>query len=300
MVIRNFTSSATAIFNLIPTDLGRPLTDIVSRLDGNGELRGEVQTVLEKGNLVERRVRRADGSAHYLMRIIPYRGGTSGLEGVLATFVEVTKLVEAEAHQRSLVEELNHRVRNMLTIVTAIARQTLATKRSPGDFADAFMGRIQSMSRTYTLVSREEWGEVELKDILNNELAANSEQRVTFDGAPVAFKASSALALSLVFHELVTNATKHGALSAPKGRIAVRWEMRAASAKALVLTWNENAGRAIKKPSAKGFGMDLIERELKGTLGATIKFNWGSRGLKAQIAIPADPRRFTIRPASAT
>jgi two-component system CheB/CheR fusion protein len=300
MVIRNFTSSATAVFNLIPSDLGRPLTDIVSRLDENGELHKDIRGVLDKGKLVERRVRRADGGAHYLMRILPYSAGTSGLEGALVTFVEVTKLVEAEAHQKSLVAELNHRVRNVLTIVGAIARQTLAKKRSPTDFADAFMGRIQAMSRTYTLVSREEWGEVALTDILNNELAVNGKQRVTYDGPPVSFRASSALALSVVFHELVTNATKHGALSTPKGRVALHWAMRAASAKALVMTWDESAGRAIKKPSAKGFGLELIERELKGTLGAEIKFNWGARGLKAQITIPADPRRFTIRTADRT
>jgi len=299
MIIRNFTSSATAIFNLIPTDLGRPLTDIVSRLEGNGELNQDIGSVLEKGKLVERRVRRAGGSTHYLMRVIPYSAGPSGLEGALVTFVEVTALVEAEAHQKSLVEELNHRVRNVLTIVNAIARQTLAKKRSPADFADAFMGRIQAMSRTYTLVSREGWGEVELKEILGNEVAANGKQRITAEGPPVAFRPSAALALSLVFHELATNATKYGALSTPKGRVAVRWAMRAASAQALVLTWDENAGRAIKKPSAKGFGLELIERELKSALGGTIKFNWGSRGLKAQISIPADPRRFNVRPANA-
>jgi two-component sensor histidine kinase len=123
---------------------------------------------------------------------------------------------------------------------------------------------------------------------------------VTFEGAPVTFRASAALALSLIFHELVTNATKYGALLSPKGRITVRWAMRTSSAKALVLTWDENASRPIKKPSAKGLGMELIERELKDALGATIKFNWGARGLKAQISIPADPRRFSIRSAART
>src|SRR5262249_16841634 len=155
---------------------GRPLTDIVSHLADTGDLRRDIQSVLEHGTPVDHRVRRNDGTAHYLMRILPYRGRNNLIEGVLVTFVNVTNIVEAEAHQRTLVEELNHRVRNMLTVVAALANQTLAKSGSPDEFAGAFLGRLQAMSKSYTLVSRENWGEVSLNDILMNELKTYAEE----------------------------------------------------------------------------------------------------------------------------
>src|SRR5262249_33688962 len=158
------------IFNLISSDRGRPLTDIVSHLADTGDLKRDIQSVLEHGQAIDRRVHRTDGTAHYLMRILPYRGRNNGIDGVLVSFVNVTNIVEAEAQHRTLVEELNHRVRNMLTIVGAIANQTLAKSASPELFADAFLGRLQSMGKSYALVSRENWGDISLNDILTNEL----------------------------------------------------------------------------------------------------------------------------------
>jgi two-component system CheB/CheR fusion protein len=93
LVIRTFTPAVTAIFNLIPSDQGRPLTDIVSNLE-NGDLRGDVRAVFDGGETIERRVRRKDGKALYLMRILPYLGRNNVIEGVLVTFVDVSRLGE--------------------------------------------------------------------------------------------------------------------------------------------------------------------------------------------------------------
>jgi two-component system CheB/CheR fusion protein len=98
MVIRSFTPEVGSIYNLIPSDRGRPLTDIVSRLHYNG-LRDDVSHVLETLEPLERRVSRQDGAAHYLLRILPYRTPDSTVDGALVTFVEVTGIVQAEQHQ---------------------------------------------------------------------------------------------------------------------------------------------------------------------------------------------------------
>ncbi len=103
--IRTFTPDVAKIFNLISTDRGRPLTDIVSQID-HGDLAGDVQTVFERGEPIERNVRRLDGRAQYLMRVLPYHSDTQIIEGVLVTFVDVTKIVEKDDRQRAPVEQV--------------------------------------------------------------------------------------------------------------------------------------------------------------------------------------------------
>ncbi len=288
LVIRSFTPAVAGIFNLISSDRGRPLTDIVSRLADAGDLKRDVQSVLENGHAIERRVQRADGSAHYLMQILPYRGANNLTDGVLVTFVNVSRIVEAEEQQRMLVEELNHRVRNMLTVVGAIANQTLARSESPERFAAAFLGRLESMGKSYSLVSRENWGDVSLNDILMNELkshAGESDNRVHLGGPDVGFPPAQALALGLVFHELTTNALKYGALATAGGRVSVTWKVEAGR---LIITWLERDGPSVGKPRRKGFGTELIERELKSALGAKVTFDYAPEGVGIQISIPLD------------
>jgi two-component system CheB/CheR fusion protein len=290
LVIRSFTPAATAIFNLISTDRGRPLTDIVTHLEDD-DLRREIRTVLERGETVERPVRRSDGTAHYLMRILPYRARGNVIDGVLVTFPEVTRLVESEAHQRVLIEELNHRVRNMLTVVSAIASQTLAKCASPEDFTRSFQGRIQSLAKSYTLLSRDQWADVDLQDIVLGELEQyreDSKDRVVVDGPSVAFKPNAAVALGLIMHELATNATKYGALSKPEGQVTVTWRIDGNRRRALLLDWRESGAGAIASPNRRGFGTELMEREIRGTLGGKLELEYPAAGMRASIVIPLD------------
>jgi two-component system CheB/CheR fusion protein len=238
------------------------------------------------------------------MRVLPYRARDNVIDGALVTFVDVTKIVDAEAHQKTLVDELNHRVRNMLTIVGAIANQTLIAHPVPKEFVTAFLGRVQAMARAYTLVSSENWTEVELRDIIGRELEATADgphhsNPFHLDGPPILFKPSAALALGLVFHELVTNAVKYGALSKPKGKVSVNWGPDGGGAGGpLVIQWKEMDGPEVKEPERRGLGLELIERELNGTLGARAQFDYDKSGLKAKISIPFEGRHFSAaRPA---
>jgi two-component system, chemotaxis family, CheB/CheR fusion protein len=286
--IRSFTPAVTEIFNLISTDRGRPLTDIASHLE-DVDLRRDVQTVFERGEVIERNVRRADGKTHYLMRILPYRGYNNHIEGVLVTFVEVTKMVEAEAHQRTLVEELNHRVRNMLAVVNAVATQTLRQSRSPERFVESFTGRIRAMGAAYSLVSSQNWNQVPLLDLLKQQFQPfqlQNSDRVHLQGADYSFVPTAALSLSLVMHELVTNAVKYGALSSAGGHVNVEWAKREMSAPALEITWREEGGPPAKKPKQRGFGSELIEREVKGTLAGNVAFDYGANGIAVTIVVP--------------
>src|SRR5258706_6384856 len=129
---------------------------------------------------------------------------------------------KAEAQQRVLIEELNHRVKNMLTVVNAMARQTLASTPSPEIFAEKFIRRIDALGRTHAVLARQQWGNVQLCDVARESLEhylVEEKNRVLLNGPPVALDPKTALALGIVFHELATNAVKHGALSNQDGTV---------------------------------------------------------------------------------
>ena len=162
LVIRSFTPAVASLYNLIPSDQGRPLTDIVSRLRYSN-LREDCRHVLQTLEPLERRVVCEDDATHYLMRILPYRTPDSDVDGTIVTFVDVTSIVQAEQHQRLLVNELNHRVKNMLTIVISLATQTLRRSDTLEEFEENFMGRVHALSAAYSLLSQEGWQTVALQ-----------------------------------------------------------------------------------------------------------------------------------------
>jgi two-component sensor histidine kinase len=194
---------------------------------------------------------------------------------------------KAEAHQRTLIEELNHRVKNMLTVVNAMARQTLASTPEPEDFTEKFVRRIDALGRTHSLLSREQWGSVQLCEVARDSLEPyllEDKKRVVLNGPAVAFDPKTALALGIVFHELATNAIKHGALSNRDGTVTMEWNF--ADNGALVLQWQERGGPQVSKPSHGGFGSRLIRLELTHELGGQVELIYEPMGLKVVMGFP--------------
>ena len=297
LVIRGFTPAVADIYNLIPSDQGRPLTDIVSRLRYTG-LREDVHQVLTTLQPLERRVARDNGQRHYLMRILPYRRPDSAVDGTLVTFVDVTTIVQAEQHQRLLVDELNHRVKNMLTVVISMATQTMRRSKSMEAFAKDFMGRVHALTTAYSLLSNEGWQTVALRDLLMEELApflARDRANVTVEGPRVPLQPRAALALGMAIHELTTNAVKYGALSVPEGHISVTWNVHEADRDGqadhptLELRWIERDGPPVQPPERRGFGMTLIERGLRQDMSAQVRLEFPPEGVTATLQAPLRP-----------
>ena len=289
LVIRLFTPALADLFSLIPTDRGRPLADITGRAQ-YPDLHRDLRRVLDSGETVEQRVSRDDGKAHYLARLLPYRDGRGGVDGVTATFLDITSLVEGERQQRTLVDELNHRVRNMLTVVGAIASQTLEHTPSPEAFGPAFLGRVEALARAYGLVARERWGDVALEEAVREELEPvldDDGARITLAGPEVMLRPKAAVPVGMVLHELVTNAVKYGSLSSPQGRLAVEWTIEDGPAgKRLVLRWTESGGPVPDSSGRKGFGTELIEREIRHDLRGEIALDLTPQGLRAVATSP--------------
>ena len=293
MVIRAYTPEVGSIYNLIPSDCGRPLTDIVSRLDYDA-LREDVHHVTSTLEPLERRVSRQDGTAHYLLRILPYRAPDSTVDGSLVTFVDVTRIVQAEEHQTLLVDELNHRVKNMLTVVISLATQTLRRSGTLEEFSGVFLGRVHALTAAYALLSRESWSSVLLEEIIAEELRpymAENRTNVRIKGPPVPLEPRGALALGMAIHELATNAVKYGALSVPEGNVGVTWSVEQTDAgQHLVLEWVEQDGPAVTPPSSRGFGSTLIERALSHDMSAQAKIEFLPDGVRAHVRAPIRDR----------
>ncbi|HYG88093.1 MAG TPA: CheR family methyltransferase [Azospirillum sp.] len=289
MVVRSFTPAMTEIFTLIPSDRGRPISDISCHLDFTGLTR-DIRTVLITKEPIERPVVRPDPEKHYLLRILPYRAKNLALDGVLIAAIDVSKLAAAEKHQRVLIAELNHRVRNMLAIVSALARQTLIRTPDPERFAESFLGRIQAMARSYGLVARDNWGDVRLRTLLLEELEPYrcdpNGDRISAQGPDVVLRSQAALALGVVFHELAANAVKYGALSVATGTLDIRWTTEGDGGQHLVIRWSESGGPPVAASSRKGFGSELIERELRYELGGVAAVEFRPQGVEATLNIP--------------
>jgi two-component system CheB/CheR fusion protein len=294
LAIRSFTPAVAGLFHLRPADCGRPLADIAGALD-TGDVLRDAQRVLTDGATVERPVQRRDGSAEYLLRLVPYRAENGAVNGVLAAFVDITALAQAakeREEQRLMVAELNHRVRNMLAVVGALTRQTLEADRPVAELADALVGRIGALAEAYQLIAREAWGDTPLAELVHRQLAPHlsHESRGTVEGPPVLLRASHALAVGLVLHELATNAVKYGALSGQHGHVAVTWETRrSATAASLVIRWQEQGGPPVSEPLREGFGSQLVHGQVELALNGTYEEHFAPEGFSATISIPMEP-----------
>ncbi|MCP9231934.1 PAS domain-containing protein [Mesorhizobium sp. LMG 17147] len=282
LVVRTFTPAASSFFNLRPSDVGRPLTDLSSRLD-YPELKGHIQAVFESGETLNHHLARDDNDRSHLVRINPYRDKSGSIQGVVVTLIDVTTLAQAEERQQVLISELNHRVKNMLAVVASITNRTREYSASKDEFADALIGRLHAMSRAYSLLSRESWTEASVEELLRQELDPFGPERFTLDGERVSLKPAQGLSFGMAIHELATNAAKYGALSKPAGRIVVKWSVADVTFR---LVWREKGGPRIKQPTDSGFGLTLLRGEIGYRLGGKVETTFHSNGLEAEIAFP--------------
>jgi two-component system CheB/CheR fusion protein len=284
MVIRTFTPAVTAIFNLIASDRGRPLTDIANDLEGV-DLREEIEAVLRSRQSRERRVVRRNRQTHYLMRILP-DNTTSADGGALVSFIDITPMVAFEQHLR----EFNEGADTMLQMVLQIADATLSHSAAAEAETRAGMSRLRSLGAIYKLLSRVEWNAVALRDLIAEELeelGLGTAARVALAGPPVSLKPKAAIVLGLALHELVSNARQNGALSDTKGRATLDWSIDAADGEAhFVVQWRDVNGLAAQPPGNEVFDRTIVERRLPEEIGAEASLEFTPQGLQARIAVP--------------
>lgn len=220
----------------------------------------------------------------FLSRAVPIRNAAGDIMRWFGTNTDVTEQRKAEETQRMLTNELNHRVKNMLATVQAIATQTLRHNKNPAQFVTSFGGRIQSMSRMHSMLSSSDWRGAELRDIIRDQLFLGpiDETRVTAWGPAVRLEPQIAPLVAMMLHELGTNSIKYGALSKTNGVVTIGWTV---NGDILLLRWAERGGPRIEAPVSRGFGSALIEQSVKG-IGGSARMSIEADGVQWEISLP--------------
>lgn len=210
------------------------------------------------------------------------------IRGCVVTMVDLTQRKEAERHQILLMKELDHRVKNTLTLVMSICTRTASTEETVEGFRKAFLGRIHALAATHTLLAEKSWADLLVKDVVAAELApyvVEGDARLALEGLDISVTPRAATALGLIFHELATNAVKYGALSAPDGHIHVS-ALLDGSSETFTVEWRESGGPPVTEPTRRGFGGTVVSRSLSYAPdgGAELVFN--PNGLFCTIRVP--------------
>ncbi len=207
------------------------------------------------------------------------------VRGCVGVFVDITERKQAERQKNLFIDELNHRVKNTLAIVQSIATQTLRQTVEPHAFKAAFTGRLDALARAHSTLTNALWEGVDLPELVKVALTPfeTTKGQITLDGPSIVIKPNGAVTLSLVLHELATNAAKYGALSTPSGRVSITWSMDGSS---ILLRWSERHGPHVGEPARKGFGSRLITASA-AQLGGTAEVSFLREGVSAILAFPA-------------
>ena len=296
LVIRSFTPAMDGVFHIRPGDTGRPITELASSFSLPG-LEDDIAAVFDTQQLYERRVSSPDGATHYLVRLTPYRNTNQKTDGVVVAFINITSLVNAEQRQGVLIAELQHRTRNLLSVIQSVAQQTL--ERGPA--LDRFISRMAALGRLQGLIGEANGDRVDFKDIVQLEfeaLGVAGSERVVISGPPAPLAFRSMQTVALVLHELATNAVKHGALKDAAARLEFSWDIGPDNegSPALRLRWHESGLTCAPDPSRTGFGRELIEKALKFTLHAHSELAFRPDGISCRIEIPLQPVPTRARP----
>jgi PAS domain S-box-containing protein len=203
---------------------------------------------------------------------------------------DITERKVLEVHKNLLIAELDHRVKNVLALVSVIASRTQETSSSMADFVAALDGRIRSMATTHELLSHRRWQGIPLAELVRRELAPYATASNTrIEGSDDILSAEAGQALAMVFHELATNAAKFGALSAADGRVWVRWShKRNGHAQSwLSIHWEERGGPNVVPPTRSGYGTSVIRDLIPFELGGTVDLVHAPEGARCTLGIPA-------------
>ncbi|EJW12228.1 Chemotaxis protein methyltransferase CheR [Rhodovulum sp. PH10] len=230
------------------------------------------------------------GRAIALANIEPITDEDGALIGAVGCFQDITDRKRADHQQRTLLNELNHRVKNTLATVQSFADHTIRTCGLPKGAQDDFEGRLIALSRAHDQLSRGRWEPIDLKSLIESAVAPYlkaADGRIELRGDAIRLGAQSSLTLAMIFHELASNAAKYGALSNEAGRLSVSWSVsNGYRPPTLVLHWTESDGPPVAKPAHLGFGSRLVQQGVSRQLRGMATLDYDPSGLRCTMDIP--------------
>jgi PAS domain S-box-containing protein len=235
---------------------------------------------------IEKRYLRKNGAIIWGRKTVGcVRKGDGSIDYFVAVLEDISARKAHDDQVRLLMREVNHRAKNMLSLVQAIARQTAA--RKPEDFIERFGERVQALAANQNLLVRNEWQGVDIEDLARAQLAHFADlvgSRMTVCGPTIRLNAAAAQAIGLALHELATNAGKYGALSVDAGRVDVRWRI---DGDVFAMSWIECNGPPVSRPKRQGFGSTVIASMAKATVGGEVQLDYAPSGVTWRLTCPA-------------
>jgi PAS domain S-box-containing protein len=230
------------------------------------------------------RIRRADTGAVCWLESYGAQCREGGQHRFIGVTFDVTERHRADEQRQILMREVDHRAKNALAVVHSVVRLTRAS--DPASYAAAVEGRVRALARAHDLLARDRWTGANLCEMAAQELAAQvANGQVTIDGQPLLLVPQAIQPVSMVLHELATNAAKYGALSVPEGTVRLWWRLEDGDGP-LRLEWTERGGPPAAPPTATGFGTRLIEVTVNGQLDGEVRFDWAPEGVRCTITLP--------------
>jgi PAS domain S-box-containing protein len=238
----------------------------------------------------EYRIRRCDNEVRWLEShgLAHFEGAGTRRRAVSfgGTVQDITERKQSEEKEHLLMREINHRAKNMLSVVDAIAHQTAA--RSPEDFVERFSERVQALSANQDLLVRNEWKGVQISDLVRAQLAHFADligSRIVVQGPELRLNPASAQAIGLALHELATNAGKYGALSTDRGRVDIGWGV--ADDETFAMSWVEREGPPVAAPKQRGFGTVVMETMAARSVDGAVHVDYAPSGVIWRLTCPA-------------
>ncbi|HZL30802.1 MAG TPA: HWE histidine kinase domain-containing protein [Pseudolabrys sp.] len=235
------------------------------------------------------RYKSANGDYHVLQTDArPRHSSTGEFLGMIGVNIDISERKRADAQRELLLAELNHRVKNTLAVVQAMAYQTFRSSDVGLEARQAFENRLVALASAHNLLTESSWESASVEDIATETLYAKGpyKDRVDLSGPRVLLPPREALAIAMALHELFTNAVKYGALANDTGRLRLDWHRTESRPPRLTLNWRESGGPTVAKPERRGFGSVLLERSLQQDLGGTVTLDFRPDGLICAIETP--------------
>ena len=283
--IQSWNDGARKIYKYSAAEMiGKPIHILIppDRIDEENKILADVRRSQKVSTYETIRLRKGNRPINVSIAVSPMFNSSGKLIGVSKIAHDISKRKRAEERERLLMGEVNHRAKNLLTLVQVIARQTAAS--DPATFVERFEERIFSLAASHDLLVKSGWESISLEELIRSQLAHfqdNFAKRIVFSGPPVRVTATASQAIGMAVHELATNAAKYGALSNDDGTITIHWSLAESADKELrfTLAWKEFGGPLVQVPARKGFGSTVIDRILKSRIGGAVEIDWKPTGL---------------------
>jgi PAS domain S-box-containing protein len=202
----------------------------------------------------------------------------------LGVVIDLTERKEAEERLGLLMQEVDHRANNLMTVIQGAV--SLSRAEDPEELRQTIVGRVEALARAHQLLAVSRWRGADLRRLVEEELAPftlGDGERVSIEGPSLPLGPAAAQGIAMVLHELATNAAKHGALSAREGRVNIRWST---ADDRLNFRWVESGGPRAEAPAKRGFGTTVLQRALSGSLRGSTELNWRPEGLACELSLP--------------